>query len=253
MPYLTLRNNLLTPRHLKVVGDNYSVNFTGTNSYIDLGGDSNETYASTLSPSSDWGMAAWIKLPEGRSGNDMIFSSGSVTGSGSYIRLEWRISNTTDLLELRHLAAGGTTTITADDAISDDTWTLFTVSYNSSTGTVTQTVGSNTHSGSWAPSGNINGSRAVLGTLSQTISSYELTGNIASFAMFNDEITAGNRSSMLTKSDFRMSTLSHCTHWWRMGDGVGDANPSSGDAIIDQIGDIDGELENSTVVAGQIV
>ena len=54
-------------------------------------------------------------------------------------------------------------------------------------------------------------------------------------------------------SDLSSALSSTPDGWWRMGDGVGDANPSSGDIIVDQIGDIDGELKSSTVVVGQVV
>ena len=231
--------------------DSYSVSFDGTSDYIDF----STNFSSIFQPDSDWGIAAWVKVGN-LGGTDYIFSAGSVTGSGSYVRFMFGIDSD-NYLETTHQSANdpATVRITGDDAVPEDTWTLVTTSHNSSTNTITQSVGSNTHSGTWAPSGNINGVRGVFGSLSQTISSNELTGSLASVAFFNDEITSSNRTSMLTSSGFDMSSLSHCVHWWRMGDGVGDATPpfSYQDPIVDQVGDEDGELRGDTlVVSGAI-
>ena len=252
MPKLSVsRVNTVSPKKLKSFssGDSYSVDFDGDDDNLSTSLDLSPVIRADL----NWAIAAWVNVPDVTS-SSYILSAGTLsTSEGSSFRVFRFSFGTNDKPSVGFYIPGtGWTSATHDNAVTNDSWTLVTAIFEASSNNVTLGIDNTTVVKSFGIDSNVLGANARIGAF-PTGTASEIDGKIASIAIFNDEITTIQRTAMVANSGFNMAGSSNCIHWWRMGDGVGDATPSSGDTIVDQVGDYNATLEgNSSIVSGAI-
>lgn len=217
----------------------YSTDFDGINQYVNFGTIADIQF-DRLDPFS---FAFWSKFPAVASTTHIL---GNWTSS-----LGWRARlQATGEMSFQFTGSTGNLAIETTATYDDDTWRHFAITYDGTSSAAGATI-------------YVNGSSVGTTTLSDTLSaggtntqnliagatgtpSQYYTGNLDEIAIFDDELTSGEITTLYnggTVKDLTGST--HIIHWWKMGDG--DTFPT----ILDQIGSLNGSMVN--MAAGNFV
>ena len=240
--------------------NNYSLDFDGTDDYINVGNTSNFVTAGQART-----VSLWTKLLNGSASNDYYITLGNMTGTRTWFALR----QNTDYLVFSDNETN--TNLTTTNANMLDSWKHVALTYDGSTTVKVYVDGSldtsittggtlATDQGADVIIGARNSSSSADGT---TVGQY-INANIDEVAIWNTALSAGDISALYQAkgtSDLNDDGNSaNLQGWWRMGDGTLDdfnliadqVNPTLGSDVLSGIGDFSswGGSGNDTIPTG---